>query len=237
LHLEGNHGDSIYSPNLISFLAQWRDSKKFHIVTNGSRMKETFWRELGDILTSDDKVTFSIDGLNETNSIYRINSDWNSIIKGLDTLVKKGIPVTWKTIVFSHNQHQLDEIEKFAKSRGVVDFKLVKSHRFGKQELQPMISYIDTDRLYENSRDVIELNPQCSAGKQVYVDASGYCWPCCWISSYITLYKTELWKNREYYNIKKYNLDQILDRINDFSDQVKNLPEQANSVCKMMCKS
>jgi sulfatase maturation enzyme AslB (radical SAM superfamily) len=54
-------------------------------------------------------ITFSIDGLEDTNKIYRINSEWESIMNGFNTIKKYGIKTVWKFIVFRHNQHQIEE--------------------------------------------------------------------------------------------------------------------------------
>ena len=57
------------------------------IVTNGSHKKLSWWIELGKILDQHDSVHFSIDGYdNVSNNQYRVNSDYNSIIAGLQTL-------------------------------------------------------------------------------------------------------------------------------------------------------
>jgi len=234
-HLESNHGDVIYSPVFLDFLQTWRSTKNFSIVTNGSRMKPEFWKKLASILTVNDHVTFSIDGLEDTNPMYRVNSDWTSLMAGIDTIINAGIPVTWKTIVFSHNQHQLADIESFALSKGVTEFKLVKSNRFGNDELIPDVSYVAVDQLYQTSTKKSQIDPKCKNGQQFYIDASGYCWPCCWISSYFTLHKTDLWKQRSQWHIKDKTLDQLLDSVHEYAGNIEKNTESAHSVCKMMC--
>ena len=235
-HFESNHGDAIYLPGFIEFLQHWRGSKTFNIVTNGSRMKLDFWNKLASVLTEKESITFSIDGLEDTNPLYRINSDWSSIIAGLDIMVKHGVPVTWKTVIFSHNQHQLKDIETFAYQHGASKFELVKSHRFGDESMQPDQSYVLVERLYQNSKDSPVTSPQCDQGSQLYISSDGYCWPCCWITSYYTLHTTQLWKDRSKWTIQHQTLDDLLAINQIWADAIKQYPKSSHSICKMMCK-
>lgn len=235
-HLESNHGDSIYSPELLFFLNKWRSSKTFHIVTNGARQKLQFWQDLYSIMTPDDQITFSIDGNEDTNHLYRVNSDWHSIMSGLKIMISSQAKVTWKMIVFRHNQHQIDLIKQLATDLGVDDFRLVKTARFGDDRLRPDDNMIAHDRLYETKKNANSISPRCDNGKgSLYISAEGYTWPCCWISSFFTLHKTNLWGQRHNWNIRDHNLDQVLTTNQIFSDDVKNFPERADSVCKMHC--
>ncbi len=100
--LESNHGDPIYAPQLLNLIKHWRSNKYFDIVTNGSHQKSRFWYELKELLTDQDSITFSIDGLQDTNHLYRVNSNWTSIMHGLDIMRQGSAKVAWKTIVFKH---------------------------------------------------------------------------------------------------------------------------------------
>jgi wyosine [tRNA(Phe)-imidazoG37] synthetase (radical SAM superfamily) len=86
--LAGDYGDCIYYPDIFKLIERFRDRVSFHLVTNGSRRDEKFWTQLSSMLTSTDSITFSIDGLEETNHLYRINSDWHSIITGVGIMAK-----------------------------------------------------------------------------------------------------------------------------------------------------
>ena len=58
-------------------------------MTNGANQTKKFWQNLSARLTEEDTVEFSIDGLEDTNHLYRKNSNWQSIMTGLD-IIKKG---------------------------------------------------------------------------------------------------------------------------------------------------
>jgi len=234
-HLEGNHSDSIYAPHLLEFIDRWRDTKTFRIVTNGSRMKPEFWRALTQRLGRNDCVEFSIDGLEDTNAIYRINSEWSSIMQAIDTVVAAGVPTVWKTIIFKHNQDQLDQIRTLALSKGIGDFRTVMTHRFGGDQYRPDSQMIDSKRLYENSCDISDVTPACDQGGQLYVAPDHYCWPCCWISSYRTLHHTTLWKERQDWSIENHNLDDIVSANQKWADLIYRQPQNSHAVCRMMC--
>jgi MoaA/NifB/PqqE/SkfB family radical SAM enzyme len=85
----GDDGDPVYAHDLIPVIRYIKSIKPVEIViiTNGSYKKLTWWTELGQLLDHNDSVHFSIDGYdNVSNNMYRVNSDWDSIIAGLQTL-------------------------------------------------------------------------------------------------------------------------------------------------------
>ena len=231
--LNGNHGDPIYYPNLLDFIDYFRSTKYFKISTNGSFQKPEFWHTLAEKLDSRDTVYFSIDGLEHNNHLYRRNSDWNSIMQGLEIMTKSSVNVVWKTLIFAYNQKELDQIQALAQQYGA-KFVSDTTHRFGEASLAPDIKLIDTNRLYETNVETTTLDPQCN--KQEYISADGYYWPCCLISTMFTLHKTELWKQRHLWSIKNHNLDQLRSRLQEWQQAIIDKPAQAHIVCKMNCK-
>ena len=106
LRLCGDYGDCIYYPKLFEFIQRFRH-KKFELMTNGSYRSKEFWQELSELLGDGDTITFGIDGLEDTNHLYRKNSDWASIMLALDIMSKSKAKVLWQTIVFSFNHDKL----------------------------------------------------------------------------------------------------------------------------------
>ena len=87
----GDDGDPIYAHDLIAVIQYIKSIKPVEIViiTNGSHKKVSWWKELGQALTGVDSIHFSIDGFNnESNNLYRVNSNYNSIIDGIETVRK-----------------------------------------------------------------------------------------------------------------------------------------------------
>jgi MoaA/NifB/PqqE/SkfB family radical SAM enzyme len=74
-------------------------------------------------------LTFSIDGLEGTNHLYRTGSNWKKIITNAKTFIDAGGQAEWKFLIFEHNQHQIEEAEALAKSIGFVKFSPIPTNR------------------------------------------------------------------------------------------------------------
>jgi MoaA/NifB/PqqE/SkfB family radical SAM enzyme len=230
--LEGNHGDSIYYPQLFDFIDRFRDTKTFTIVTNGSYKDKKFWHELASRLTNKDLIMFSIDGLEHNHHVYRQNSDWATTMLGVKTVAEYPVQLAWKTLIFDYNYQEINQIQQFAESMGAKFISEITS-RFGDEKLRPPQHLVDHTREYQNKK--YQINPQCQNNEREYISADGYYWPCCWISSGFTLYKSELWKNRAQWSIKNQTLDQARQQLQNWIKTIQ--PDTAEDICQMMCKS
>ena len=131
----GCFGDPIYHPDFIDIVKYYIDrNKRVTIHTNGSFKKQKWWDELASLnWTYKQKFTFSVDGLEDTNHIYRIRADWKSIMMGMKTM--GSLPehrkpwLEWKMLVFPYNEHQVAEAEQLANDIGMGMFSPVKSER------------------------------------------------------------------------------------------------------------
>lgn len=164
----GDDGDPIYAHDLIpviQYIKKIKPAVEIVIITNGSYKKPEWWESLGNALTGIDSVHFSIDGYGQkSNEIYRVNSDWNSIISGIKTLRKSSnVQIVWAAIAFKFNETKIDNIIAYAKSLGVDRFQLTRSTKFAKvypaygpvDSLQPMDQYISSTERFE--REVIDF--------------------------------------------------------------------------------
>lgn len=169
----GDDGDPIYAHDLIPVIQYIKSVKPVEIViiTNGSHKKLAWWIELGKLLDHNDSVHFSIDGYdNNSNNLYRINSDWDSIIAGLQTLrTTSRCKIVWAAIAFRFNEDHLDFMQQFARRLGVDRFQLTKSTKFGSvypsygldDPLQPSVKYVSSTHRFER-----EITALTDAGKQ-----------------------------------------------------------------------
>lgn len=231
--LEGNHGDPIYYNGLFDLIDQFRNQVRFTIVTNGSYKDTKFWSNLCSRLTDQDWIIFSIDGLEHNNHVYRRNSDWESTINGVQTVSKYSVNLGWKTLVFGYNYQELDQIQSVAESYGA-KFVSERTGRFGDDSLKPPDRMVETQVMYTlDTKLITEISPQCQDHEKEYISADGYYWPCCWVSSAFTLYKSDLWKNRAQWSIKNNNLTELRKRLNSWIGDMQDDPD---IVCKMMCK-
>lgn len=118
---------------------------------------------------------------------------------------------------------------------GADDFRSEISHRFGDDSYKPTEQLIDISKLYDKKKDVSKIDPKCEQGQQLYVSADGYVWPCCMLTSYFTLHKTELWKHRKNWLLSENTLDSLLVKLESFVPAIKNNPHDSHPVCKMEC--
>jgi MoaA/NifB/PqqE/SkfB family radical SAM enzyme len=164
----GDDGDPIYAHDLVPVIRYIKSIKPVEIViiTNGSHKKAKWWQDLGSVLTAQDTVHFSIDGWdNESNNLYRVNSDYNSIIEGVVNLRSASqCRVVWAAIAFKFNEKHISKMVSQAASWGFDAFQLTKSTKFGAvypaygvdDPLQPSEKFVSGSHRFE--RDVIMLS-------------------------------------------------------------------------------
>ena len=131
VNLCGNYGDPIYHPQFHDVLRHLKGQGfKVRIETNGSYRRAEWWAVTAGILERGDPVTFSIDGLADTNAVYRVNARWPDIMAAVAALRGRAWLI-WKMIVFRHNQHQTEAARALAGELGFDEFRLIRSGRFG----------------------------------------------------------------------------------------------------------
>lgn len=164
----GDDGDPIYAHDLIPVIAYIKRIKPVEIViiTNGSHKKVEWWDELGSQLGLNDTVHFSIDGWdNASNNLYRVNSDFDSIISGIQTLRRASTcRLVWAAIAFKFNENYIANMQAQAKQLGMNHFQLTLSTKFGKiypsygvnDPLQPSDRYVSSSHRFE--REITKLD-------------------------------------------------------------------------------
>lgn len=158
IRFEGDRGEPVMHPDLEKFIEFFAD-KKVEIITNGSLRDTKWWAELARFKNLE--VTFSIDGLSDTNHVYRINSDFDRIINNARAFILAGGSAVWKFVAFRHNQHQIDQARKFSQELGFQDFVLHHTNRSWYQgDVWPV--HVNGKFLYniEPSNEVIEQREQ-----------------------------------------------------------------------------
>lgn len=236
LSLCGDYGDCIYYPQLFYFIERFRSTKRFSIHTAGSHQSAEFWHRLVGMLNSNDRVVFGIDGLEDTNHLYRKNSNWASIMTAMDIVAASPVQLQWDTNIFSFNYNRIDEIKQFAENKGA-RFVCKKTSRFGDDSLIPPDEIlIDSAGLYidKYDKEAVEIVPQCHT--QRAISATGHLRPCGWITAPFTLYKSQLYRQQNLWSIKNQTLDDVMTVLNSWADNIQQHPESADIICKMKCK-
>jgi len=103
--------------------------------TNGGTRDFNFWKRMGKLFQSDRRsVVFSIDGLEDTNHIYRRKVNWQTLMNNVQTFINNGGRAVWDYLIFRHNEHQLDEARQLSKKLGFVDFRAKRAFGFENHE-------------------------------------------------------------------------------------------------------
>lgn len=128
----GNHGDPILCPDLLEMCIYLRENNKnlnLSIITNGGARTTEWWSKLAPVVSN---VQFSVDGLWDTNHIYRQGVSWPRVEENMWAFTSSGGTAHWTFLIFKYNQHQIEEAEKFATLMGVKKFQVKKSGRYVK---------------------------------------------------------------------------------------------------------
>ncbi len=106
--------------------------------TNGSLRNPKWWSRLGAVMRPDQNMgnycTFSLDGLEDTNHLYRRNTDWKKIMQNAQAFIDAGGIAHWDYIVFEHNEHQVEEARELAKKMGFKNFNVKRTTRWQNYE-------------------------------------------------------------------------------------------------------
>ena len=158
----GTHGDPVASEVTVpgAQLLKDRDVEKVWIYTNGSAQGKSWWQDLASALSGpQDRVCFGIDGLEDTNHLYRIGTNWQKIMSSAEAFINAGGNARWEFLVFKHNEHQVEEAQALAKKMGFKDFRIRKTSRFKPQQhgysipATPIIEKMDREQAVEFSKN------------------------------------------------------------------------------------
>lgn len=85
--------------------------------TNGGIRSEKDWTRLGELSKMYDnhlRIIFSIDGLEDTNHLYRRNVKWDILMRNVKAYISAGGRADWDFLIFKHNEHQIENAQKLS---------------------------------------------------------------------------------------------------------------------------
>ena len=133
MYMCGNYGDPIVARDTLEVFEYFRNNNakiNLSMHTNGSAKKLEWWARLAEVLRPKGHVIFGIDGLEDTNHLYRQNTVWNRIMSNAHAFIAAGGRARWDYIVFAHNEHQVEQAERLSEKMGFEKFQIKKSARF-----------------------------------------------------------------------------------------------------------
>jgi sulfatase maturation enzyme AslB (radical SAM superfamily) len=177
ISINGNFGDIIMNKNapaIVKYFKETNPEVTIYIDSNGGGGSKTFWQQLARLGCT---VRFSIDGLEDTNHLYRVNVQWERLVKNAQAFIEAGGNAHWDMLVYQHNQHQVDECEQLARDMGFKWFRVKVSRRSFTDRLLAPLGW-QTPQVNQG-----HIECRALAEQSLYIDAQGRASPCCWLGS------------------------------------------------------
>ena len=212
----GNYGDPIVCTRLIDFCRHIREHSDclIRIHTNGSARTPEWWEELADAIYPNGIVVWGLDGMSNTNHIYRVDTNWEVIMRNVRAFHKAGGESHWQYIPFDHNAHQIHQARALAYGLGFSQF-IERPHRPITVEIPDRYNF---DAPVPPKRENVPFgNIRCSATERqmIYISAEGLVFPCCWVGniyhSHHELAELVHRHGKDSINVKLKPLDEILE--------------------------
>ena len=177
----GNYGDpaaGLYTLEIYDYFRSINPTITLGMNSNGGIRGTWWWNQLGQRFNQQqDYCVFSIDGLEDTNHIYRKNVDWNLVTANAKAFISAGGSAHWDMLVYKHNEHQVDACEQLARELGFTWFRAKVSKR-------DYINGLETPGGWQRPT-YTPGDIDCHALKEqsMYIDAQGRVSPCCWLGA------------------------------------------------------
>jgi MoaA/NifB/PqqE/SkfB family radical SAM enzyme len=157
MYMCGNLGDPIVAKDTLEIFKYFRQHNAnmwLSMNTNAGAKNETWWRDLATTFGRMGAVIFSVDGLRDTNHIYRQGVVWNNVERNMKAFISAGGRARWDFLIFEHNQHQVEEAEALANEWGCEKFMKKKTGRFIDTKTKPKESHQAKDRKGKDSAEL-----------------------------------------------------------------------------------
>jgi MoaA/NifB/PqqE/SkfB family radical SAM enzyme len=172
----GNFGDPCACREFVDAYEYFREVNPtigLAVNTNGSLRTPDWWARLGAVMRKDQNIgnycTFSIDGLEDTNHLYRRNTNFKKIIENAQAFIDAGGVAHWDYIVFEHNEHQVKEARDLAIKMGFENFNIKRTTRWQSYNRKGIGSY----KVYQKGKHLYDLKqPSDAAFQHNFEDAT-----------------------------------------------------------------
>ena len=256
-------GDPLMHPKIFAII-EWflLEDSRVLISTNASLRSKGFWKSLGKLSSQTEKlyIHFAVDGLENTNALYRVNTNYSLIEKNMNTYSQNGGRGKWVFIEFDHNRHQIEEARKKAHSLNM-EFSVNRAVRNSVSKWKvssrknlnvyyvthtkgTLHSKVDVFKKIKNNKinkyDPQSINCKHLHKKDFFLASDGTVWPCCYLwDEYIAKKNTFYTKINEEFplngwnSIYKNDFKSIFK--NEFFTSLNNLWEQKHRRFEKRC--
>lgn len=237
LILKGTFSEPLISRHIVDIIEWFKNNtavEQISIHTNGSLRNKKFWQWLAINLPKKSKVIFGIDGLQDTHSLYRINTNFNKIISNATTFIESGGNAIWQFIEFEHNKHQIEDCKLLADKLKFSKFFVMDNDRVDNDASKKQIA-----------NNIIDKKVICHSltNKEIFINWDGEVFPCCMTGIFSTKTKNYFdfinWKKIALKgdftnnNLNNHTLEEILQFYDNFYQTVETNPKF--KVCGKYC--
>jgi hypothetical protein len=177
----GNYGDpaaGYYTMDIYRYFRNVNPAITLGMNTNGAVQSTFFWHALGQLFNQpQDYCVFSIDGLEDSNHVYRKNVNWAKLMSNAEAFIAAGGHAHWDMLVYRHNQHQVDACEQLARDMGFKWFRAKVSKR------EPVVGLDAPIGWQVPTYTAGKIDCHALKEQSIYIDAQGRPRPCCWLGS------------------------------------------------------
>ena len=157
MYMCGNLGDPIVAKDTLEIFEYFRSHNPnmwLSMNTNAGAKNEAWWRELAQVFGRMGAVIFSVDGLSDTNHLYRQGVVWDNVERNMRAFIDAGGRARWDYLIFEHNQHQVEEAEELANAWGCEKFMKKKTGRFITQDSKKKESHQAVNRKGKQTQEL-----------------------------------------------------------------------------------
>lgn len=203
----GNYGDPAFARDCLeiySYVRECNPTARLAIHTNGGMRNPEWWSKLAQY---DIEVIFAVDGFAGKHELYRRNTNFHKVIENMTAFIKAGGRARVDSLVFEHNEDDVEDLEKCLLNLGVkkvnfvsttrfygmADFKVhnvdgeieyslrpAKTERFKKTPNKKLDALLD-DSIRNMVLKLSTITPLCEKDQSIYIDPYGNIFPCCWL--------------------------------------------------------
>jgi MoaA/NifB/PqqE/SkfB family radical SAM enzyme len=223
--------------DIVEHFASW--NVHINVATNGSLKTPQWWQKLAKILPPGHRVTWGIDGSDETSEIYREGSNFKKVQENFRAFIAAGGQAVWQFIEFEHNMHQTEIAKQMATDEGFKKFITINSHRK------------DTNGIKHKKIEPVQQSTEisCKYGnqKRIFVNHMGNVIPCCHLNSKMMEYSVtnevkdkfeQILVNNDYkndINLDNVSIEQAING-NIWSNIIDSWKKDAIPRCESVCK-
>ena len=253
--LSGIIGEPIVNPycfEIVHYLVS--NGGIVNISTNGSYRSSSFWSNIGKLSSKSERLFFNfcVDGCEKTNSIYRVNTDFNNILKNMTIYSQNGGQGTWVYNIFRHNENEIEKARSLSKKlkfdfairtsvkKVRIDFlqnynKIIK---YNKKEFKNF--FVNKEQYQSNTSDFLDFlfsiekdtnkmadfskTIQCKYihDEKLFISSYNELWPCCFIWDSIFKHDINFAYEDGWNNLNKYSIEKVLNH-KFFTNDIYNL--------------